>query len=231
MHLLPSFLTTLLITGTLAVPSTGPRAATIARAAQAVQPGNGTNGGFYYYFWSDRAGPVTYNNLEGGRYTVQWGNDTHKSGSFFAGKGWGFESADNLKTVVYKGTWSTTGTGYVSLYGWMDGSRLEYYIVEDFGTFDPSTGLEKRASVTSDGGVYDVYIRRIVGPGLYQGIRTQVWSIRRTRRTEGTITPKDHFDAWQKLNVPLGKHDFAILATEGYFSSGEADITVGERST
>lgn len=102
MHLLTSFLTTLLITGTLAAPSTGPRAAdtigvTLARAAQGVEPGNGTSGGFYYYFWSDREGPVTYNNLEGGRYTVQWGGDGRTSGNFFAGKGWNFESADNLK--------------------------------------------------------------------------------------------------------------------------------------
>lgn len=113
----------------------------------------------------------------------------------------------------------------------MDSFKVEYYILENFGTFDPSTGVERMGSVTSDDGVYDIYIRRPVVPGL-GGPRVlyQVWSIRQTKRLGGTITPKNHFDAWQKLNVPLAKHDFAILATEGYYSAGKADITVGETS-
>lgn len=31
------------------------------------------------------------------------------------------------------------------------------YIVENFGTYNPSTGATSKGSVTTDGGVYDLY--------------------------------------------------------------------------
>ncbi|GAB1316873.1 Endo-1,4-beta-xylanase [Madurella fahalii] len=233
MHLLTSLLTTVLITVTFAAPSAKPKAAhaissALARADQGIKPGTGTSGGFFYYFWSDNVEPVTYNNHEGGRYTVKWGDGT---GNFVAGKGWNSESVDTLKTVVYNGTWSTTGNAYLSLYGFTSNPMVEYYILENYGSYDPSTTAEKKGSVTSDGEVYNIHTRRFILQDL-EGARLihQVLSIRQTKRTAGTITPKNHFDAWRNLNVTLGKHDFAVLATEGYRSSGEADITVGERT-
>lgn len=68
----------------------------VALAKRAPIPGTGTNNGFYYSYWTDGGGSVTYTNGAAGEYSTQWTN----CGNFVAGKGWSTGSARYVFTSL-----------------------------------------------------------------------------------------------------------------------------------
>lgn len=203
----------------LMIPVSNVQAATTVTSNQ-----TGTEGGYYYSFWNQGGGgPVTMTLNGGGNYGVTWSNCTN----FTCGKGWSTGAARN---VSFSGNFDGGNNGYLALYGWTKDPLIEYYVVENYGSWMPP-GATSLGTMTSDGGTYNIYKTQRVNQPSIIGTATfdQYWSVRTTKRSSGTITFSNHINAWASKGMRLGSTwDYQIMETEGYQSSGSANITVSE---
>ena len=66
------------------------------------------------------------------------------------------ETLTSFRTINYSGTYQPNGNSYLSIYGWTRSPLIEYYVVESYGTYNPSSAAQKKGTVTCDGASYDV---------------------------------------------------------------------------
>ncbi|CAF3469125.1 hypothetical protein SNK03_006325 [Fusarium graminearum] len=186
-------------------------------------PTTGVNNGFYFSFWTDTPSAVTYTNGNGGQFSMNWNGNR---GNHVGGKGWNPGAA---RTIKYSGDYRPNGNSYLAVYGWTRNPLVEYYIVENFGTYNPSSGAQKKGEINIDGSIYDIAVStRNCAPSIEGDCKTfqQYWSVRRNKRSSGSVNTGAHFNAWAQAGLRLGSHDYQILAVEGYQSSGQATMTV-----
>ncbi|HSC66856.1 MAG TPA: glycoside hydrolase family 11 protein [Cellvibrio sp.] len=192
----------------------------------------GTNNGFYYSFWKD-SGSASMTLQSGGRYTSQWTSNTN---NWVGGKGW--KPGTSSRVVSYSGNYGVTSSqnSYLAFYGWTRSPLIEYYIIESYGSYNPAScsGGTDYGSFTSDGATYNVRrCLRTQQPSI-DGTQTfyQYFSVRNPKKgfgnISGTITFANHANFWASKGLNLGTHDYQVLATEGYQSTGNSDITVSE---
>ncbi|KAG6810566.1 hypothetical protein H0H92_011322 [Tricholoma furcatifolium] len=198
------------------------RNATLDRRTTYSSSTTGTDDGYFYSLYMEDSSTGTSMNVNGNSYSLTWSSDVT---DVVAGVGWNPGSA---QTITYSGTFSTSGNAYLAVYGWTTSPLVEYYILENYGDYNPSSGLTSLGTVTSDGSTYNIYQTTRTNEPSIQGTATfnQYWSVRSSLRTGGTVTTANHFNAWASHGLSMGSFNYQILATEGYESSGSSSITV-----
>ncbi|KAL0958434.1 hypothetical protein HGRIS_000576 [Hohenbuehelia grisea] len=213
----------------LAVPTNSTEGFGLLQARSGTPSSTGTSGGYYYSWWTDGAAQATYTNGNGGQYTLQWSGN---NGNLVGGKGW--NPGSNGRVINYSGTYTPNGNSYLSVYGWTRNPLIEYYIVESYGSYNPSSAAQKRGSVTCNGASYDILQTTRVNQPSIDGTQTfqQFWSVRNPKKNpggsiSGSVDTGCHFRAWASNGLNLGSSwNYQIVATEGYQSSGSATISV-----
>jgi len=202
----------------------------------------GSAGGYDYELWSqDGAGKATMtlnpSDENGGAFSVEWSGTINMLAR--SGKRWGSNSTVTVQnvgniTAEFDVEWSSTdNVKYVSVYGWgyFDqadipsggfSNEIEYYIVQDRGSYNPTSGGKKFGSATIDGIEYDFYTTDRINQPSLSGNSTfkQYWSIPKNtsqHRTKGTISISKHFSEWAKVGMKMGKlYEVASMKIESY---------------
>lgn len=185
---------------------------------------DGTQGGFYYYFWKELPDSASMTLLPEGHYSCKW----NQVNNVMAGKGWKVGSP--TRVIDFTGSFMGGNNGNLAVYGWMRNPLIEYYVVENHGVWTPPGGVAI-GTLQSDGGAYQIYrVSHAERPSI-EGIKSfeTYWSVRNTKRSSGTVTFANHVAAWREKGLPIGSTwDYQIMATEGYMSTGSSDITISE---
>ena len=194
----------------------------------------GKYGGYFYTYYAAESqdgytDDVTMDLGTNGQFRVTWNN------AFNQVCGMGFETGTYDRQITYWADHRPQGNSYMGGYGWTLDPLVEYYIVEtwhpDFRPPGPDASL--LGTVDTDAGTYDIYQTERVNKPSIIGNATfpQFWSVRRSKRTQGTITFSNHFDAWDDNGLSLGStFGYQVIISEGFNSTGQSLINMAENT-
>jgi endo-1,4-beta-xylanase len=180
---------------------------------------SGSHCGYTYEYWKDQGTGCLTNTSNG--FSVEWTNVSNLLGRK------GLRPGSKSQIVSYQATYAPVGSSYLCVYGWTRNPLVEYYIVDSWGDWRPPGGMAL-GSIESDGGTYELYRTERMNAPSIDGTRTfpQYWSVRTAKRTSGTITVANHFDAWTSAGMNTGSLYEVSMTVEGYQSSGTADVAM-----
>lgn len=184
--------------------------------------------GFDVEFWSQNAGDAGFMTLTGGgTFWCSWDgfNQLFRTGKKLGSVATYDEYGDVI--IEYEASHEITrgDVSYLTVYGWTEDPLMEWYIVENRGSYRP--GKDFAGTIEVDGAAYDVYTDLRVEQPSIQGTATfpQIYSIRQENRTEGTITVSDHFKAWEELGLEVSGNLFEVtMCVEGFNGAGQATL-------
>jgi sialate O-acetylesterase len=185
----------------------------------------GIHDGYNYELWHDR-GNVSMVLKKDGAFACKWNGINNAL--FRTGKKFDvtktFEQIGNI-SLSFDSDYKPVGNSYLCVYGWSIDPLVEFYVVEAWGTWRPP-GAKSKGTVKIDGGTYDIYeTTRVEQPSILGNTTfKQYWSVRTDKKTKGTVSVSEHFKAWEKAGMKLGKIYEVALCVEGYQSEGTADI-------
>lgn len=162
-----------------------------------------------------------------GTYSASWNNP----GDFVVGLGWGTGTSNRV--ISFSGSYSSNQGSYHAVYGWLNNPLTEYYVVENY-SYDPCSvsGSQVVGSVTSDGSTYKICKHTQVNQPSIQGTKTfgQYFSVRASKRSSGSVTLANHFNAWKKYGFANGAanpdFNYQVFATEAFSGQGSANVQV-----
>ncbi len=213
--------------GVLCVPTS----ASIEVSA-ADQCDQGTQDGLDWELWNQNYQGTSKMQLTGnGGFIAEWSgieNYLARTGKKWASNSPTWESVGDIR-LSYDADYRPNGNSYLAVYGWTRNSLVEYYIIENFGTWRPPGGQGQVGTITVNGHIYDVYKAMRYNQPSIDGTATfpQYFSVRRDgdKSSKGTIDISEHFKQWEKLGLDMGSQLYEVsLVVEGYQSSGYAEV-------
>lgn len=201
----------------------------------------GSGAGYDYELWSQNgAGNATMtlnpSTENGGAFSVEWSGTINMLAR--SGKRWGANSTVTVQNVgnitsEFEVEWSSSdNVKYVSVYGWGYYDKadipsgftdeIEYYIIQDRGSYNPTSGGKYFGSAKIDNIDYDFYTTDRINQPSLSGNSTfkQYWSIPKNtsqHRTKGTISISKHFSEWAKVGMKMGRlYEVASMKIESY---------------
>lgn len=193
--------------------------------------------GYHYELWTNKEGGNVCMNVSGNdaTFSANWSN----VGNFVARVGLMFDTTkthQEIGKMTADFAFSKSGLqnmSYYGVYGWTVKPLVEYYVLEDWNSWNPSkdASAQKKGTVNIDGGTYDVWYSMRYNMPSIEGEKTtfpQIFSIRTQTRQSGHIDISKHMESWEKMGIGLGKMYEAKIKVEGYKSSGNCNVTKAE---
>ena len=170
-----------------------------------------------------------------GAFSCYWNNINNVL--FRTGKKFGksndkfWKDYDNITLSYICDSYKPIGNSYLSVYGWTTNPLVEYYIVDNWGSWRPSGKNISKGTIDIDGGIYDIYETTLIDKPSINGTQTfqQYWSIRTTKRSINNlniVSVHEHFKDWESKGMNMSGNIYEVsMVVEGYQSNGEANLS------